>query len=52
MAKTSNGDIQSLIEQFTSDLTSMVRRSALEQVLASLQGDAAPARRGPGRPRG
>lgn len=50
MANTPSVD--SLVAQFVSDLTTLVRRSALEQVLASLGGDAAPVRRGPGRPKG
>ncbi|MBK7878801.1 MAG: hypothetical protein IPJ77_24340 [Planctomycetes bacterium] len=47
-------DIQSLIANFTEQLTQVIRRKTLEQVLAALGGDqpAAPVRRGPGRPRG
>ena len=47
-------DIQSLIANFTEQLTQVIRRKTLEQVLSALGGDApaaAPARRGPGRPR-
>jgi hypothetical protein len=46
-----NAEIESLVSEFTSKLTILVRRSALEQVLQSLGGDS-PAKRGPGRPRG
>jgi hypothetical protein len=51
---TSQSDIQSLITQFTNDLTTLVRRTTLEEVLASLQGgmNGAAPRRGPGRPAG
>lgn len=47
-------DIQTLIANFTEQLTQVIRRKSLEQVLAALGGEApaaAPARRGPGRPR-
>jgi hypothetical protein len=47
-------DIRSLIESFTSDLSTVMRRAALEEVQARLTlviGDVAPKRRGPGRPR-
>lgn len=44
-------DLRSLVDTFVSDLTAITKRMALEQVLESLGGDAAPARRGPGRPR-
>lgn len=49
---TSQSDIQTLIGQFTSELTTLLRRSTLEEVLASLQGgmNGAAPRRGPGRP--
>jgi hypothetical protein len=48
-----NTDIQRLIDDFTTQLTTLVRRSTLEEVLASLQGDMNGAvRRGPGRPKG
>jgi hypothetical protein len=49
MAKST--DVQSLIDQFVTDLSTLMRRSALEQVLAVMEGGAAPAPRGPGRPR-
>jgi hypothetical protein len=53
-ANNGTADIQSLVEEFTQQLTLMVRRSALEQVVAAMGGGdlAAPARRGPGRPKG
>lgn len=55
MAKTNNDSIQALVADFTAQLTAIVRRSVLEQVLENLQGHlgAAPstgARRG--RPKG
>jgi hypothetical protein len=43
--------IRTLVEEFTSKLELMIRRTALEQVAAAL-GDVAQTRRGPGRPRG
>lgn len=48
-----DSDIQSLIANFAEQLTQVIRRKTLEQVLAALGGEAsaAPARRGPGRPR-
>ena len=54
MPNTSHFDIETLIAQFTTDLTTLVRRTTLEEVLATLQrgmNGAAP-RRGPGRPHG
>lgn len=42
--------IRTLVEEFTSKLELMIRRTALEQVAAAL-GDAVQTRRGPGRPR-
>jgi hypothetical protein len=54
MPKTAHINIESLIARFTNDLTSLVRRSTLEEVLASLQSGtngAAPPR-GPARPAG
>jgi hypothetical protein len=49
----SNSDIDALVASFASDLSLLVRRMALEQVMTALGGDgAAPARRGPGRPKG
>lgn len=48
-----DSDIQSLIATFAEQLTQVIRRKTLEQVLAALGGEApAAARRGPGRPRG
>src|SRR5438105_6773883 len=54
MAKTaaSNREIETLVSDFTNSISIVVRRSALEQVLAALGGDGTPAKRGPGRPRG
>ena len=49
----SNADIDALVASFASDLSLMVRRMALEQVMQALGGHAsAPARRGPGRTTG
>jgi hypothetical protein len=47
-------DIRTLIESFTNDLSTVMRRAALEEVHAKLSlviGDTSPRRRGPGRPR-
>jgi hypothetical protein len=54
MAKTrsSNQEIESLVSDFANQVSIVMRRSALEQVLAALGGDGAPVKRGPGRPRG
>lgn len=52
--QATNSDIQSLVESFTTKLSQIMRRAALEEVHAKLSlalGDAAPKRRGPGRPR-
>lgn len=38
-SKTQSNDIQNLINDFTTQLSTLVRRSALEQVLGALQGD-------------
>jgi hypothetical protein len=43
--------IRTLVEEFTSKLELVVRRTALEQVAAAL-GDTVAMRRGPGRPKG
>jgi hypothetical protein len=46
-------EIDALIAEFTTNLTNLVRRTTLEEVLANLQGGmGAPVRRGPGRPAG
>jgi hypothetical protein len=52
MPKTAQADIESLIDQFTSQLTELVRQNTLDEIRASLGGGLMPARRGPGRPRG
>jgi hypothetical protein len=57
MARTSalDQEIRSRIDAFLGDISSLVRQSALEAVREALGGEggvAAPARRGPGRPRG
>lgn len=47
-------DIRILVENFTNDLSKVMRRAALEEVHAKLSlaiGEVAPMRRGPGRPR-
>ena len=47
-------DIRTLVDQFASDLSTVMRRAALEEVHAKLRiaiGEVAPKRRGPGRPR-
>jgi len=43
-------DIRTLVDDFTTQLEQMIRRTALEQVVVALGGGATPARRGPGRP--
>jgi hypothetical protein len=50
----SNSEIQNLIQSFASQLEAAAKKAAIEQVIASLGGSAAPARRGrgPGRPKG
>jgi len=48
-------DIRDLVEQFTSEIVKITKRAALEDLhakLARVLGDAAPSRRGVGRPRG
>jgi hypothetical protein len=45
-------DIRTLVDQFVSDISARVHQQALDTVRAALGGGAAPARRGPGRPRG
>lgn len=60
MAKNTNSDVQSLVADFTAQLSLMVRRAALEQVRAALEAGGEvpipyltpPTRRGPGRPKG
>ncbi len=53
MKNDAQSEITRLIEDFTSQLTTLVRRTTLEEVLATLQNGAMGAvRRGPGRPRG
>lgn len=50
-----NGELQALVDSFTTQLTTLIRRTTLEQVVAALGGNAptaAPVRRGPGRPAG
>jgi hypothetical protein len=53
MPNNAQSEIRSLIETFATNLEALSRRAALEQVLASLGGAiSAPAKRGPGRPKG
>jgi hypothetical protein len=53
MKNDAQSDISRLIADFTTQLTTLVRRSTLEEVLATLQnGTMGAVRRGPGRPRG
>jgi hypothetical protein len=48
-----NNEVRALIDTFASDLETLIKRIALEQVLAALEGGQAPRRgRGPGRPKG
>src|SRR5437899_1809987 len=46
---SSNREIDALVADFTNNLTLVVRRSALEQVLAALGGDGTPVKPGPAR---
>ncbi len=53
MANSVNDDIRSRVEAFTEELAELIRQQAMETVREALTGSiAAPARRGPGRPRG
>lgn len=53
MNNDAQGEITRLIDEFTTRLTTLVRRSTLQEVLSTLQeGAVGGARRGPGRPRG
>ena len=52
MAKsTLDAELRSKIDQFLGELSALVKKTALESVHAALGNGAAPARRGPGRPR-
>jgi hypothetical protein len=46
MPKNANSEINSLIESFTTELQTLVRRTTLEEVLAALGGQVGPRRRG------
>jgi hypothetical protein len=53
MPNNTNQQLDSTIQSFVAEISNLVRLSALEAVHAALGGGgAAPARRGPGRPRG
>jgi hypothetical protein len=54
MKNDSQAEIRRMIDDFAAQLEATLRRIALEQVLATLQGDlgSAAVRRGPGRPKG
>lgn len=54
MKNDTQAEIRRMIDDFAVQLEATLRRSALEQVLATLQGDlgSGTVRRGPGRPRG
>lgn len=53
MAQDISQQIQARVESFAAELTSLIRRAAMESVQEALSGAmGAPARRGPGRPRG
>ncbi len=52
MASTINQQIESHIQNFVSEITTLVRTAALDSVHAALGGTATPAKRGPGRPKG
>jgi hypothetical protein len=53
MAKSSlDHELRSKIDAFLGELSTLVKRSALDSVHAALGNGVAPARRGPGRPRG
>lgn len=52
MTNDTRARIVARIDSFIADLTTMTRAAALEAVQSALGESAAPARRGPGRPRG
>ena len=53
MTQNAQTEIRSLIENFANEIAAISRRAAVQDVLASLGGAlGAPAKRGPGRPRG
>jgi hypothetical protein len=52
MPTTITSQLDSTIQSFVAEISSLVRIAALEAVQAALGGGASPARRGPGRPRG
>jgi hypothetical protein len=49
---TLDTELRSQIDSFLNELSALVKRTALESVHAALGNGVAPARRGPGRPRG
>jgi hypothetical protein len=49
---TLDSDLRSKIDSFLGELSALVKKSALDAVHAALGDGVAPARRGPGRPRG
>jgi hypothetical protein len=52
MPESTNGNIAAIIQQFTEKITALVRRQTLDRIRETLGGEAAPMKRGPGRPRG
>ena len=52
MTQPIDSQIRSRIDSFLAEMTALVRQSAVEAVREALGNGAAPARRGPGRPRG
>jgi hypothetical protein len=51
MANDINSQISAHVQSFVTELTALVRSAALEAVQSVLGGSAAPAKRGPGRPK-
>jgi hypothetical protein len=47
-----NTEIQQLVQSFVTQIEAAAKKAAIEQVLAQIGGQAAPKRRGPGRPKG
>jgi hypothetical protein len=52
MANDINSQISAHVQSFVTELTTLVRAAALEAVQSALGGSPAPAKRGPGRPKG
>ena len=51
MPKSIDSTLRSTVDAFVAELTTLINQAALETVQEALRGTAAPAKRGPGRPR-